>query len=126
MCIRDSFTDWLLNTRPTGSGGGGWRHQKWRQFGTWSAENWCKTGDGENLIDHLIPTQNLTQILPKLIKLRGIPVENEVPYKNSRRPVGTTQWYTDTASNFIFRNYAWDISYLKQSLGNELDRLKTV
>lgn len=36
-----TFESWLARTRPNGRGAGGRVHQRWRRFGTWSAEEWC-------------------------------------------------------------------------------------
>lgn len=99
------FETWLRSTRPHGRGGGGRAHQRWRRYGTWSAQHWC----GDRITDTL-RLETLSQDLPKLLNaLDIVPPSGALPQRNARDPVDFTQWYTPRSSALVARRYAWDL-----------------
>lgn len=114
---RGSFTDWLVGSRPDGHGGGGWRHQRWRRFGAWSAQNWLHAPDGRCLVNHAIPLERLHQDLPILLARLGLPGNLRIPHANQRVKNDYRSYYTQNAVDLVHHRYAWDLKKFNYSFG---------
>ena len=101
------FETWLRSTRPSGRGGGGRAHQRWRRYGAWSAQHWC----GDRISDTL-RLETLAHDLPPLLdSLDIVPPTAALPQHNARDPVDISQWYSPSTSALVARRYAWDIAH---------------
>jgi hypothetical protein len=100
---QQSFPNWLASTRPDGRGGGGREHQRWRRFGTWSAEAWCA-----GKITHVVRLEHLAQDLaPVLTALDLAP--GAMPHVNARPPIRLEDYYDPHSIALVRRRYASDL-----------------
>lgn len=98
------FAGWLRGTRPDGRGGGGRRHQRWRKFGTWSAQHWCA-----DRITHTIRLEHLEQDLEPVMTALGIS-PGSIPHLNRRGNVTLSDWYDPRLTALVAKRYAWDLA----------------
>lgn len=103
--LRDpAFASWLKGTQPNGSGGGGRPHQRWRRYGTWSAQHWC---DGK--IDHVLRLEYLEEDLDALLPRLGIAPSETVPHVNRTPSMDWVNFYNENSVALVSRRYAWDM-----------------
>lgn len=98
-----SFDSWVRASRPDGRGGGGRAHQRWRRYGTWSAEHWCA-----GRIDHVIRLEHLKTDLEPALNAIGIS-PSRAPHLNGRGPVETSRWYDASLIKVVSDRYAFDL-----------------
>ena len=106
------FKNWLLSTKPHGSGGGGADWKRWRKYGTYSIDNYVCDDEGRLLVDKVIKLENINTDLPYYLKQLGIPdgCKLRVPHSNTRSKKKHYSQYYDTESDeFIKHNYQYDI-----------------
>ena len=65
-----SFETWLAQTAPDGRGAGGALHQRWRRFGTWTAEHWSR-----GHIQHFVRREHVQTDLSPILARLNLPVE---------------------------------------------------
>lgn len=93
------FARWIKATKPAGRGGGGARHQKWRQYGTWRLSEWCA-----DFVDEVYRTEELANVLPRLGTDYGIRI-TDVPRLNARPRVRWQALYTAELSALVAERY---------------------
>ena len=64
-----TFETWLAQTSPTGRGAGGALHQRWRRFGTWTADHWSR-----GIIDHVIRREHIQTDLAPVVAGLNLPI----------------------------------------------------
>jgi len=64
-----SFETWLAQASLGGRGGGGALHQRWRRFGTWSADHWSG-----GHIQHFIKREHLESGLASILAQLNLPL----------------------------------------------------
>lgn len=69
-----TFDNWLARTRPDGRGAGGRPHQRWRRFGTWSAEQWCA-----DRITQVLCCHRMNDDVSSLLKDLGVAPSKPLP-----------------------------------------------
>ena len=110
------FSSWVKSSLPYGKGGGGWQHQKWRQFGAWSTQEWISDQSGEVIVRNLIPMSRISTVVPEIFKKYGIEPKSAFPNKNSRSNEDHLTWYTDDLMRLVETRYDWDIKELNRLL----------
>lgn len=97
------FPVWLSRTAVNGRGGGGRDYQRWRKFGTWSAEYWCA-----GLTTHVLRLEHLeSDLMPVLSALNLAP--GVLPQVNRRPRVDVASYYDDRSLAQVARRYAYDL-----------------
>jgi len=109
--LRPDFARWLGRIRVEGRGGGGRQHQRWRRFGTWSAQHWTRNANGHNLVDDILRLEDLSTTLPPLLDQLGLPAA-PLPHLNQRAGSDWTDWYTPKTRQRVTQLYAWDFTHL--------------
>lgn len=109
------FAAWLRDVQPSGSGGGGRLHQRWRRFGAWSAQSWTTDDTGRRLVTDILRLEHLETELPALLADMRLPVGPTVPHKNSRPPTDWAQWYSARSHALVAQRYAWDLERFSYS-----------
>lgn len=114
------FADWLRGTAPCGPGGGGRAHQRWRRYGTWSAQAWIGAGGGDTddtddtgatLVPHVLRLEHLAQELPALWRHLDLPPPPApLPWLNRRPPAPWQGWYDAPLHHLVARRYRWDLA----------------
>lgn len=100
-----SFGSWLESSEPSGSGGGGRRHQRWRRYGTWSCAAW----DG-GLLTHQLHLERLTSELPELVRSLDLPVDpSALPHVNARPQSNWRDWYDEPLWDLVAHRYRADL-----------------
>lgn len=112
--IKPSFANWVFTTGPSGRGGGGRAHQKWRQFGTWSAYEWGALGTSNPYITDVVRLEDLAQTFAPLMDDIGVKCP-ELPHLNARAAQDYRPWYDPATRDLVARRYAWDIENLNYS-----------
>jgi sulfotransferase famil protein len=109
------FPRWLAGTRPGGRGGGGWRHQRWRQYGSWSIGNWAYRRDGTPLVDYIIRLEDLTQDWPALARKLDLPDLPALGHHNRRLNRDYRSYYSPATLRLVNRRYAFDLTHFNYS-----------
>ena len=112
--MRPGFERWLAHTRPDGTGGGGRAHQRWRRYGTWSAQRWSRDAGGRNLITDMLQLETANDTLPKLLQDLGLPPA-ALPRLNHRPATDWAVWFNQRTSGLVAQRYAWDMENLNYS-----------
>jgi hypothetical protein len=112
-----AFGTWLRQTRPDGRGGGGRAHQRWRRFGTWSAQAWCA-----GRVNHVLRLEHLEEELPAVLAALGI-APSELPRINARSEVDVASWYDAPLVALVAERYAHDLKHYGYGLPASLDPL---
>lgn len=99
-----NFAGWLHGTRPDGRGGGGRAHQRWRKYGTWSAQAWCA-----GRVTHVLRLEHLAQDLPPVLAGLGI-APSGLPRINARPDIDLSDWYDGRTAALVATRYAQDLS----------------
>lgn len=99
-----SFASWVTGTKTSGRGGGGRTHQRWRRFGTWSAEHWCA-----GRIDHMLRLEHLEEDFEPVAIALGIS-PGDLPHKNARGTVDLSDWYDAGLTDVVSGRYRWDMN----------------
>jgi len=99
-----SFPVWLRGTQPSGRGGGGRGHQRWRRYGTWSAQAWCA-----GRVDHVLRLEHLEADLQPVLGDLGL-CPGQLPHVNRRGRIDLSVWYDDALSRLVAERYAWDLA----------------
>lgn len=101
---RPAFCDWVRSTRPDGRGAGGRESERWRRFGSWSAEVWC----GDRITDAARTEAQEAELRPVLAAL-GIAVDTwpDLP-PHPGRAWPTT--YDQPTAMLVARRYAGDLA----------------
>ena len=110
--LRPGFDRWLGQIRTDGRGGGGRAHQRWRRYGTWSAQHWTQDATGQNLVTDILQLEDLATTLPPLLDQLGLPPA-DLPHLNHRTGSDWRAWYNDATRQHIAELYAWDFMHLK-------------
>ncbi len=119
---RRSFSRWLTQTRPDGRGGGGFRHQRWRKFGTWSIRSWAYDANDAALVTDILPLETLALDLPGLLEELKLPKVGTLPHANIGATADYQSCYTPRTRNLVAKRYGWDIrhfSYCFDSKGSQ-------
>ena len=103
------FSQWLHETQPFGTGGGGRRHQRWRRYGTYSAQAWTTNTDGERLVTDILRLEHLADELPALLADLNLPLRAELSHVNARIKTDWRAWYSPQTSALVANRYAWDL-----------------
>ena len=98
------FGRWVQSTAPNGRGGGGREHQRWRRFGTWSAQAWC--GD---LVTHTIRTEHMASDLAPILSALGI-APSGMPRLNAQGDLDLADWYTPDLIQTVSCRYSSDLA----------------
>lgn len=101
---RPGFARWLRGTRPDGPGGGGRPHQRWRRYGTWSAQAWCA-----GRITHTLRLEHLEEDIAPVLAELGI-APGSIPHLNARGCDDWADWYDPASRDLVARRYAWDLA----------------
>ncbi|RYG91502.1 hypothetical protein EU803_10450 [Loktanella sp. IMCC34160] len=100
-----TFENWLARTRPNGRGAGGRAHQRWRRFGTWSAEDWCA-----GRITRVLRCHRMNQDLGALFADLGIAPSKPIPPGCDACTDKGQELLTPRAVAMISERYATEIS----------------
>ena len=110
-----SFSRWLHETQPYGPGGGGRIHQRWRRYGTWSAQTWTTNAQGARLVTDILRLEHLDRELPVLLAEMGLPVRAQLGHVNARSKTDWSHWYSPQARALVADRYAWDLKRFSYS-----------
>lgn len=106
---KPSFHEWLEHTKPYGRGGGGKPSSKWRQYGTWSIENWIKNQEGDPAMDGILRLEHITTELPVIFDKIGVDLPKEIIHKNRRVSADYRTYYDDITKQIVKDRYAYDL-----------------
>ncbi|SLN69257.1 sulfotransferase family 2 domain-containing protein [Roseisalinus antarcticus] len=107
---QQGFADWLAATEPSGSGGGGRRHQRWRRFGTWSTAAWIAGRDGEVAVDRVLRLEYLADELPGVLRDLSLPRPETLTHKNRRVTRDWRSYYDDRSRALVAARYGDDLA----------------
>lgn len=110
-----SFARWLRDTQPLGPGGGGRMHQRWRRFGTWSAQAWTTDAKGTSLVTDILRLEHLETELPALLAQMNLPVASIIGHVNARPKTDWRRWYSTHSHALVAERYAWDLKRFNYS-----------
>ncbi|WP_224826119.1 sulfotransferase family 2 domain-containing protein [Cognatishimia sp. MH4019] len=103
-----NFSRWLVETQPDGPGGGGRIHQRWRRYGTWSAQAWTTDATGARLATDILRLEHLAEELPPLLADLNLPLRPELGHVNARAKTDWSRWYSPQTRALVADRYAWD------------------
>jgi len=115
------FTEWLYTIKPDGTGGGGEDWQRWRKYGSYSLENFCKGESGEIMVDKVIRLEDIDHdLLPYLKKLNLPNIGNLfIPHINKRNNTKHyTQYYNKETELYVTKLYHYDIREFGYKFGD--------
>lgn len=98
------FSKWLRSIRPDGTGGGGMPHQKWRQFGSYSADAWCS-----DLVTDVLRLEHIETELPAVLATLNLSESLKVPHVNKRVTRDWVSYYDAATRDLVERRYANDL-----------------
>ena len=107
-----SFTDWLYTIQPSGKGGGGEDHQRWRKYGAYSIEHYIKDSVGNILVDKVIRLEDIQKELKPFLVTMGLPdvLKAKLKHRNKRKnPRHYSEYYDATTSAYVQELYRYDI-----------------
>lgn len=110
--IKPPFFWWLKRTKPSGFGGNGKNHERWRRYGTYSLKNYISDNDGNILVDKIICLENFESDIPQLFQDLNIDLKPEftIVKKNVRtRKKKVGDYYSEASKELVFKRYAWEI-----------------
>lgn len=110
-----SFARWLHGVEAYGAGGGGRVHQRWRRYGTWSAQAWTTDAQGARLVTDILRLEHLDTELPALLDDMNLPLASRLTHKNARPATDWTTWYSPRARALVAKRYAWDLQRFNYS-----------
>lgn len=106
------FAEWLYTIQPTGKGGGGEDHQRWRKYGAYSIEHYIKDDKGNILVDKVIRLEDIQEKLKPFLAALGLPnvMEAEINHSNKRKkPKHYSSYYTEETKAYVRDLYRYDI-----------------
>ncbi|MEL7213493.1 MAG: sulfotransferase family 2 domain-containing protein [Pseudomonadota bacterium] len=104
-----TFSRWLRETQPYGAGGGGRIHQRWRRYGTWSAQTWTTDVHGARLVTDILRLEHLAEELPVLLADLNLPIRANLGHVNARPKTDWGAWYSPQTRALVADRYAWDL-----------------
>lgn len=116
---RPDFSSWLRSTKTSGRGGGGRRHQRWRRYGSWSAENWLHDEESRLLVTDVLRLEDFAEKAPALLHDYDLPPA-EPKNLNAREAVDWSSWYSAESRALVRSRYAWDLEhYYPEALADQ-------
>jgi hypothetical protein len=109
--IKPSFSKWLKNTKTHGVGGGGKKHEKWRQYGAYSLENMIFDDKSNILVDSILKLEDLSKELTITLNKIGINSDEiQIVRKNTnKKKKRISEYYDDNLIELVNRRYEWEI-----------------
>jgi hypothetical protein len=104
------FKDWLRTIQTDGAGAGGFEHQRWRRYGTYTLDNYVSDEDGQWLVDEVIKLEELNETLFATLERIGILTDQlTIPHRNARKHRPYQSYYDDESRDLVRTMYASEI-----------------
>ncbi|QDC11296.1 sulfotransferase family protein [Oceanicola sp. D3] len=116
-----AFSRWLRGIDTKGHGGGGRRHQKWRQYGTWSIDAWEAGANGRPAVDEVIKLEDIKEKLPDLFQRIGVELRDSITHNNRRVAKDPLDYYKPKDIELVRQKYQSDLTRFRYEFGNAED-----
>ncbi len=107
-----AFDHWLTTTQPSGIGGGGEDHQRWRKYGAYSIEHYIKDNAGNILVDKVIRLEDIQKELRPFLVALGLPDVKNAKLNHSNKRKGKqhySSYYNEDTQALVRERYRYDI-----------------
>lgn len=115
------FTDWIYTIKPDSTGGGGEDWQRWRKYGAYSLDNFCKDDSGELLVNKIIRLEDMNRDLIPYLTTLNLPNIGDfiVPHINvSKVRDHYTQYYNKETELHVGELYRFDVNEFGYKFGD--------
>lgn len=115
------FNEWIYQIQSYGKGGGGKDFERWRQYGSYSIDNYVMDESRNILVNRIVKIENIDSDLVPILKEIGIPnIDNiTIPHINrGDRRSHYTSYYVSATLKRVEEMYQYEIKEFGYSFGD--------